>query len=89
MNTEEKTKYIEGKWYKDKDGDFIKFKQFDKDGNLDYTAKVTNKTYVESNGGWFSRVFPECIPMTIDEMKQFLPKRIWWDENSKELFPMY
>lgn len=88
MNDKEKNQFEVGKWYKDKDGDFIKFYKFD-DNFVDFVAKVRDGKYDYVSGHWNKNVFTKCIPMTIDEMKQYLPEREWWVEPNNELFPIY
>lgn len=88
MTKKEKNKYEVGKWYKDQDGDFVKFSRFE-DSWLGFTAEVVNGMYSEFEGGWGETQFPKCIPMTIDEMKKYLPEHEWWTEHSNELFPIY
>lgn len=85
----DKEKYIKGKWYKDKDGDFIKFSEFDEYGDVEFTACVQYDEYASRSCGWDRDAFPECTPMTIEEMKEHLPEHEWWSENSNEMFPIY
>lgn len=85
----DKEKYIKGTWYKDRDGDFIKFDGFDEGGDVKLTAAVLDGECEKYNDTWDSAVFPKCIPMTMEEMKEYLPEEEWWIEPSNELFPIY
>ena len=88
----DKSKFIKGKWYKDKEGDFIKFNGFDRIGDFKYTARVSRygvKYYVEMKHIRSRGYFSICNPMTIEEMKQNLPESEWWSEQSSELFPIF
>ena len=88
MKKAHKDKFEVGKWYKDRDGDFIKFLLFT-DRHVDFTARVQNYTYSNMAGSWNEHAVVVCTPMTIEEMKQYLPEEEWWTETSNELFPIY
>ena len=93
MEPKDFEKYIVGKWYKDRDKDFVKFKEFEGD-YLKFTAYVRYEEYNSAEGAWTVSSFPKCIPMSINEMKRFLPESEWWDKKQtqnkqSELFPIY
>ena len=77
-------------WYRDIEGDFHKFKCFAGDDIINYSATVLNKKYIKENScfgvGYFGNL---CIPMTITEMKMYLPEEEWWVIPSNDLFPIY
>ena len=83
-----KDKFEVGKWYKDRDEDFFKFKGFD-NNFVDFTGSVRDDRYSSMNGSWNIHTLPKCTPMTIEEMKQYLPEEEWWVEPSNDLFPIY
>ncbi len=76
-------------WYRDIEGDFHKFKRFD-DDTIHYSATVMSKKYIKENScfgvGYFGNL---CMPMSIDEMKMYLPEEEWWVIPSNDLFPIY
>lgn len=77
-----------GKWYKDDEGDFIKFDRFNKSLTV-CSAYVFKANYGEYREREFSlSKIRTYEPMTIDEMKKHLPEHEWWTE-SNELFPIY
>lgn len=82
--------FVLGKWYKDMDGDFHKFKEFFNGDTIYVTATVYDGEYELGNNscgvGYFNN---ECIPMTIEEMKEYLPEHEWWAEPNNDLFPIY
>ena len=89
MVQEEKNKFEVGKWYQDRDNDFIKFKEFDRDNFVNFTARVRDNNYRDEIGSWNLTYIVKCTPMTIEEMKQYLPEEEWWVEQSNDLFPIY
>ena len=88
MTRAHKDKFEVGKWYKDRDGDFAKFKEFDFN-YVNFTGSVRNNKYSSEIGSWNLSCIVKCIPMTIEEMKQYLPKEEWWVEPLNDLFPIY
>ena len=80
--------FIKGKWYRDSINDFIKYKSRNKD-RIKFTAFVQNGQYCNSENEWNDYYFREVTPMTIDEMKEKLPKEEWWVDNTNEMFPIY
>ena len=89
MEQEEKDKFIKGKWYKDNTGDFIKFKKFERDGDIYFTAYVEKGVFNDYNGSWLSKYFNKCVPMTVEEMGYYLPESEWWEEVNSDMFPIY
>ena len=96
MVQEEKNKFEVGKWYQDRDNDFIKFKEFNRDNYVNFTARVRDNNYRDEIGSWNLTCIVKCTPMTIKEMKKYLPKEEWWvewEEPTKpinnDLFPIY
>ena len=94
MKRAEMEKFIKGKRYKDKDGDFVKFDYFSYfEGYLNYTARKTpsnSESYVNLTGSrLINKYFYKCIPMTIKEMEKHLPKSEWWEEVNSDMFPIY
>ena len=88
MTQEEKDKFIVGKWYKDCTGDFVEFKRFSDDVCI-FTAFVRGGEYCNRSNNWCITAFQKCTPMTINEMKHYLPKSEWWIETNNDLFPIY
>jgi hypothetical protein len=89
MEQEEKDKFEVGKWYKDRDGDFVKFEGFNCN-YLEFTSKVRKGNYCNEESEWNVTAFTNgCVPMTIEEMKKHLPESEWWVEKISELFPIY
>lgn len=84
MSNNVKRKFIKGKWYKDNDGWFHKFLRFDNDMIM-LSATVYDGQYVDNGTfcgvGYFNN---KCTPMTITEMKQYLPEKEWWVEEWRE-----
>lgn len=92
MNKKTKNKFVIGNWYKDEDGDFIKFNGFNEDIDpvyVMYNACVAGDEYYLENDQWSIEVFEDCIPMTIDEMKEYLPEEEWWIKPTNDMFPIY
>ena len=89
MIQEEKDKFQVGKWYKDNTDDFIKFKEFERDGDISFTANVRKGVFNDYIDSWMIKYFSECVPMTIEEMKEHLPESEWWEETTSDLFPIY
>jgi hypothetical protein len=88
MTQTHKNNFEKGEWYKDRDGDFIKFLKFS--GRfVDFTAKVRNGIYRNGYGSWSENMIEMCIPMTIEEMKEHLPESEWWVKFNNDLFPIY
>ena len=85
-----KKQFVLGKWYKDKDGDFHKFKSLGDNDIINVTATVFDGEYECGSNccgvGYFNN---QCILMTIEEMKEHLPEHEWWSEPSDNLFPIY
>jgi hypothetical protein len=92
MNKKTRNKFVIGNWYKDDTGDFIKFNGFNEDSGYEYvkySACVSYRDYYLEDDEWSIEVFENCTPMTIDEMKAFLPEEEWWVTPSNDLFPIY
>ncbi len=91
MKKELRDQFQVGEWYKDRDGDFVKFKEFS-ERYLGFTARVRNGEYWKDASEWNVDAFTNgCVTMTTEEMKRFLPKSEWWEEKPKAigLFPIY
>jgi hypothetical protein len=84
-------KFVIGNWYKDEDGDFIKFNGFDEDLEyVKYSACIAGTDYHTYEDDWAIECLgDQCIPMTIDEMKEYLPEEEWWIKPTNEMFPIY
>jgi hypothetical protein len=84
------TDFKKGKWYKDDEGDFIKFDYYD-DGFIYNSARIyvsQGKKYEkEPTILTFSRY--TYSPMSIEEMKKHLPEEECWVEETNDLFPIY
>ena len=84
------TEFKKGKWYKDNEGDFIKFDYYDA-GYICGSAKIfvsQDKKYEkETTSLTFSKY--TFNPMSIEEMKKHLPESEWWVEETNDLFPIY
>ncbi len=84
------TEFKKGKWYKDNEGDFIKFDCHDSI-NIYGTAKVYKSQGKKYENDVISLTFSRYTfsPMSIEEMKQHLPESEWWEETASDLFPIY
>lgn len=93
MQQEEKDKFEVGKWYRDSTGDFVKFERFTFDKysghEIFFSANVRRSIFQVDNDSWLTKYFDKCNPMTIKEMKDYLPESEWWEEKINDLFPIY
>ena len=93
MEQEEKDKFEVGKWYRDSTGDFVKFERFTFDKysghEIFFSANVRRSIFKVDNDSWLIKYFDKCNPMTIKEMKDYLPQSEWWEEKINDLFPIY
>ena len=93
MQQEEKDKFEVGKWYKDTTGEFVKFEKFTFDKysgyEIAFSANVRGSIFQVDNNSWLIKYFDKCNPMTIKEMKDYLPESEWWEEKINDLFPIY
>ena len=84
------TDFKKGKWYKDNEGDFIKFYDYDA-GYIYGSARIYLSQGKKYENDVSSLTFSRNTfsPMSIEEMKKHLPEREWWVEQSNDLFPIY
>lgn len=83
--------YIKGKWYKDNEGDFIKFEKFSNDDTFLTSAHIFVSRHGEYSDGQHYLIASKYshVPMTIEEMKKYLPEEEWWVASSNDLFPIF
>jgi len=82
---------IKGNWYKDNEGDFIKFNYCDDNIHISQRLFLSQLQTYRNETFTLNKEKYTYEPMTIEEMKEHLPESEWWVEEQKtvNLFPIY